>query len=179
LNQAEHRPQFGDRMKLTDYDISLATPSDIPGILVLQDGNLPDQGGALSVGFSKVWFESALADMPVIVARRDDRVVGYLVSSPFSAHAQVPIVHAMLLAYPNSPGGYLFGPICVAESDRGQGLAHALFAVLRAQLPGREGIAFIRRDNAASLKAHRKMGMQEVAAFSYGEVMHSVVAYIG
>ena len=166
-------------MTLTDYDIALATPLDIPGILALQDGNRPDRGGALSVGFSKVWFESALADMPVIVARRDDRVVGYLVSSPFSAHARVPIVQAMLRAYHGSSGGYLYGPICVAESDRGQGLARALFAVLRAQLPGREGIAFIRRDNAASLKAHRKMGMQEVAAFSYGEVMHSVVAYIG
>ena len=32
-----------------DFDISLTTPSDIPGILALQEPNLPDSGGSLSV----------------------------------------------------------------------------------------------------------------------------------
>jgi ABC-type uncharacterized transport system substrate-binding protein len=32
-----------------DYDISLATPNDISSILALQEPNLPDSGGSLSV----------------------------------------------------------------------------------------------------------------------------------
>jgi hypothetical protein len=32
-----------------DYDIARATPDDIPGILALQEPNLPDSGGSLSV----------------------------------------------------------------------------------------------------------------------------------
>jgi ADP-glucose pyrophosphorylase len=51
------------------------------------------------------------------------------------------IVQAMRRAYPGSDGGYLYGPICVAAAERGRGIARALFAALRAQLPGREGIA--------------------------------------
>ena len=34
-------------------------------------------------------------------------------------------------------------------------LAGAMFAELRARLPGREGVLFSRRDNAASLKGNR------------------------
>ena len=32
-----------------DYDITLATPDDIPGMLALQDANLLVKGGSLSV----------------------------------------------------------------------------------------------------------------------------------
>jgi hypothetical protein len=32
-----------------DYEISLATPEDIPGIITLQDPNVIDRGGGLSV----------------------------------------------------------------------------------------------------------------------------------
>ena len=99
----------------------------------------------------------------MIVARRDGRVVGYLVSSPYSAHADVAVVRAMLRAYPGSPGAYNYGPVCVAKSERGRGLAGAMFRALRERLPDRQGISFIRHDNTASLKAHKTMGMQQVA----------------
>ena len=74
-------------------------------------------------------------------------------------------------------GGLLEGQDVVAASERGRGLAKQLFAALRLQLPGREGILFIRRDNVASLKAHLKMGVQEVAEFTHGGIVHAVLAY--
>jgi ribosomal protein S18 acetylase RimI-like enzyme len=156
--------------------IRLAAGADVPGILDLQACNLPDKGGLLSVGFPATWFEAAIAAMPVIVAARGSAVVGYLVSAPFPALMNVPIVQAMLRAYPGSPDGYLYGPICVAEAERGQGIAQAMFSALRAELPGREGIAFIRRDNVASLRAHRRMGMREVAEFDFDGVAHVIIA---
>jgi predicted GNAT superfamily acetyltransferase len=78
-----------------------------------------------------------------------------------------------------APDAYVYGPVCVAESERGQGLAQAMFAALRARLPGREGILFIRRDNPASLRAHAKMGMTEVAEFVHDGAVHAVLSYIG
>jgi hypothetical protein len=54
-----------------------------------------------------------------------------------------------------------------------------MFAALRARLPGREGVLFIRRDNAASLRAHEKMGMREVAGFAHGGAEMAVLAYVG
>ena len=46
----------------SDYATSLATPDDIPGILALQDPNLPDSGGKLSVRLTEIWFKQAVAD---------------------------------------------------------------------------------------------------------------------
>jgi L-amino acid N-acyltransferase YncA len=160
-------------------EIGLASQADLAGILDLQRENLPDRGGALSVEFSRDWFAAAIAAMPVIVARRQGNVVGFLVSSPFAAHAHVPIVQAMLRAYPVSGDAYLYGPICVAHSERGRGLAGRLFAALRTELPGREGVLFIRRDNPASLQAHARMGMRQVAEFNHDDAVHIVLTYIG
>jgi L-amino acid N-acyltransferase YncA len=85
----------------------------------------------------------------------------------------------MLRAYPVGANGYLYGPICIAESERGRGLAGRLFRALRRELPGREGVLFIRRDNPASLRAHAKMGMREMAEFIHDDAVHVVLAYIG
>jgi L-amino acid N-acyltransferase YncA len=163
----------------TNPEIVAATRDDIPGILDLQERNMRDNGGALSVRFSRDWFETAIRDMPVMVARDGKKLVGYVVSTNLSAQAHDPLIQAMLRAYPGLPGAYNYGPICVSESHRGRGLATALFKALRAQLPGREGFTFIRADNAASRKVHAKMGMRDVAEFQRGDAVYIVVAYQG
>jgi hypothetical protein len=89
----------------------------------------------------------------------------------------VPIIQAMLRAYPGPPDAYLYGPICIAGSERGQDLAAALMAALAARLPGRQGITFIRRDNTRSMRAHSKIGMREVAEFTHGDAAIVVVVY--
>ena len=166
-------------MMTGDHEIGPAAGGDIDGILDLQERNLPHSGGTLSARFLRAWFEVAVGAMPVIVARRNGRVVGYLVSSPVAAHAGVPVVQAMLRAYRGAPDAYVYGPICVEEAERGRGLAGAMVAALRAELPGREGILFIRRDNAASLRAHEKMGMREVAGFTHDGAAFAVLSYVG
>jgi RimJ/RimL family protein N-acetyltransferase len=125
------------------------------------------------------WFEAALADLPIIAARRGPQVVGYLVTASRRRVADVPVIAAMLRAYPGAPDSYVYGPICVAATERGHGLAGAMFAALRAQLFGREGILFIRLDNVASRNAHARMGMREVATFEHADVSYAALAYIG
>ena len=39
-------------MEIADYEITVATRDDLPGILDLQEHNLRSNGGALSVPFS-------------------------------------------------------------------------------------------------------------------------------
>jgi len=91
----------------------------------------------------------------------------------------VPIIRAMLDAYPGTADAYVYGPICVKEEERGKGLAQAMFTELRRLEPGREGILFIRRDNPASLRAHTSMGMREVAGFGFGGFEYAVLSYVG
>jgi L-amino acid N-acyltransferase YncA len=176
---ADTQARWKQTIMAADYDIGLATRNDVTGILELQECNLFSKGGALSVPFSRSWFEAAVADEQVIVVRKNNQVVGYVVFSSFAAQAHVPLVNAMLDVYPGAPGAYNYGPICVVESERGRGLAGAMFAALRQRLKGREGIAFIRRDNATSLLAHKKMGMQEVAEFTHDGAVFAVLAYGG
>jgi hypothetical protein len=89
-------------MAISSYEIGLATRDDVTGILDLQERNLRSVGGALSVRFSRDWFEAAISDMPIIVARSDEQVVGYVVSTPLTAQAHDSIIQAMLRAYPGS-----------------------------------------------------------------------------
>jgi predicted GNAT superfamily acetyltransferase len=164
-------------MRYIAPEIDLATSDDIEGILNLQEQNLLDRGGLLSARLPRAFFEAALVDLPQIVARRDGKVVAYLVAGSRGLHAQAPITQAMFRAYPGSHDTYVYGPICVAESERGRGLATALFAKLRERLPGRECVAFIRSDNASSLRAHQKMGMKNVASFVHNGATHEVLAF--
>jgi hypothetical protein len=56
--------------------IGLATPKDIQGILAIQEENQPEHGGQLSVRMSKEWFEKALSENSVIVARDQGLAIG-------------------------------------------------------------------------------------------------------
>ena len=167
-------------MTVPGRQIGLAVRDDIAGILELQERNLRRNGGVLSVPMSREWLEGAvIGDMPIIVARCDDRIVGYVISSSLTAQSDDPILHAMLKAHPGSPGCYVYGPVCVAESERGQGLARAMFETLCARLRGRQGFTFIRADNAVSRKVHASMGLHEAAAFTVADIDYVVVAYRG
>lgn len=161
------------------YQIAVATTEDIPGILDLQEHNQLDRGGMLSVRLSREWLEAVMAAMPVMVARRDGRIVGFLVSSTITAMGHVPVIQKTLAVHPAVAGAYLYGPICVAESERGRGIAVRLFDALRRRLPGREGVLFIRGDNVASLRAHERMGMRKTGEFMHDNLVHVVLAYTG
>ena len=163
---------------LSDYEINIATAEDIPEILALQEPNLVETAsGGLSVRQTAEWFKRTMHEMPLIVARRDGKLVGYLIATSLAAKAHVKIVQDMLRTFPAPPNCYSYGPVCVAESERGNGLAGAMFEKLRASLPGRPAMTFVRADNAASLRAHRKMGMQELGTFTNEGLSHIAFAY--
>jgi predicted GNAT superfamily acetyltransferase len=160
-------------------DISRATEIDLDGIMELQAANQPERGGTLSASLPRSLVAEMMRAMPLIVARRSGRIAGFLVTSPREMNADVPIIGAMLAAYPGTADAYVYGPICVSAEERGRGLAQAMFAELQRLLPGREGILFIRRDNPPSLRAHEKMGMHEVAGFVFDGKDYVALSYVG
>jgi predicted GNAT superfamily acetyltransferase len=156
-----------------------ATEADLNDIMELQAANQPERGGMLSANLSRSRVAEMMRGRPLVVARRSGRVVAFLMNSTREMNDNVPIIRAMLDAYPGTADAYVYGPICVKEEERGKGLAQALFTELRRLERGREGILFIRRDNAASLRAHTKMGMREVAGFVFGGIDYVVLSYVG
>ena len=165
---------------IANIEIAIARESDLDGVLELQAANQMGTGGNLSASFSRSQLQLIMNAMPLLVARRADNVVGFLVCSTAELVGDVPIILAMLDSYPTrARDAYVYGPVCIDAVERGKGLAQLLFAELRRLLPGREGVLFIRRDNEASIRSHRKMGMREVSSFSYGGVEHIVLSYVG
>lgn len=166
-------------MTNSEADIVRASETDLDGIVALQAANQPEHGGTLSANLASARIAAMMREMPLIVARRGNLITGYLMTSSRAMNADVPIISAMLAAYPGTADAYVYGPICVSAEERGKGLAQAMFSELRRLEPAREGILFIRRDNAASLRAHAKMGMSEVAEFEFGGNKLAVFSYFG
>lgn len=160
-------------------EIGTATRRDIEDIIALQEANQPERGGTLSARLGRAQLEAMLDDLPLLVARRGDAIVGYLLAASRETVEAVPVVRSMLAAYPGKPGAYVYGPIVVAESQRGRGLAQRLFESLRTRLSGREGILFIRADNSASLRAHEKMGVVPRGTFRHNDRDFVVLSYEG
>jgi hypothetical protein len=159
-------------------DLRLATVDDVDDILALIQANETTRGGAITGHFDRAMIVAFLHDMPVVVARRGTRLAGVLVSSSIEAVGHMPVIAAMLGTWRGAADAYIYGPICIAAVDRGQGLAEKLFGFLKAVLPGREGILFIRADNAASIRAHRdKLGMLPRGTFSLDGSDHVVLSY--
>jgi hypothetical protein len=63
---------------ITDYDISLGQADDVPGVLVLQEANLAERGGGLSVRQTADWYRQAIIEKSLVVGRRERKVVGYV-----------------------------------------------------------------------------------------------------
>jgi len=167
-------------MRASDgIEIGTAEERDLDGILALQEANQPERGGTLSARLSRRQIAAMLADLPLMVARRGEAIVGYLLAASPATVSAVPIVRAMLAAYPGKPGAHVYGPIVVAGAERGRGLAQRLFESLRTRLPGREGILFIRADNTASLRAHEKMGVVPRGTFRHNDHDYVVLSYEG
>ncbi len=162
-----------------DIDIGLAGTADVAGIHALMTRNLAANGGSLSASFAPEQIAQMAQTMPLVVARRAGAVVGFLMSAEREASRAVPVLQAMLAVYPGGDRAYVYGPVCVAAAFRGRRLVEAMFAELQRRLPAREGVLFVRRDNAASLRAHSRMGMREVGGFRFRDAEHAVFAFGG
>ena len=103
-------------------------------------------------------------------------MVGFLLAWEKSTFA-VGRVQAMLRAYAGGENAYVYGPIAVDAALRGLGIAAAMFEELKRLLPGREGVLFIKADNDTSLRAHRRMGMRQVAEFQHAGTDLLVFSY--
>jgi L-amino acid N-acyltransferase YncA len=145
----------------------LATLDDAPRISALLMSNTSGRGGMLLGNWSADVIQARIRDkQPVIVAVSEAGLLGVLLTED-KAYASAPPVMAMLEAWPGGPDAYVYGPVCVDKDARGKGVLQALYAELVAQFPGREAILFIRADNPRSLQAHLRLGMNEVARYTF------------
>lgn len=157
-------------------DIRLANAADAAAITALLQPNTAAHGGSLygdwSLGVIERWLATG---SPIVVATERGALTGALFSAEKSQASAPPVV-AMLAAYPGRDDAYVYGPVCVDASMRGKGILEKLVARMEAAVGGRQGILFINARNVASLRAHERLGMPQVAEFELGGEVFQVLA---
>lgn len=161
-----------------EIETGSAERRDVAGIMQLMEENVAANHGQLASGVPEQTVRDMLDDMPPIVARRRGEVVGFLMTARPERYAEIPIIQAMTAAYQGSEGYFIYGPVCVSEKARNQGVAKSMLDALKQQVEGREAVLFIRNDNQPSIIAHTKMGMQPVADFSYAGNDYTIFSYL-
>jgi phosphinothricin acetyltransferase len=141
--------------------IAPGAEGDLPGIVDVLNFTIMNSNATLvaqpvSVAGLQEWFERFAATGPyrLLVARREDQVLGYAASQP----------------YRESDGfrETVEVSIALAVASRGQGVGTALYQALFRQLadePVHVALAGIVLPNDASVALHRKLGFTEVGTF--------------
>jgi hypothetical protein len=158
-----------------NLSLTLAKVEHAPSIAALLQANSAAEGGTLYGDWSQAavtrWIETG---SPIVVALEGERLKGVLFSAE-KADASAPPVVAMLRAWPGEADAYVYGPVCIDASMRGQQLLGKLVDELGHQTHARQGILFINRSNVGSLKAHQRLGMPTVAQFTVGDQVFDVL----
>ena len=170
--------------------------TDLPEMGRIQNDNLiwnlsasDQRDGFLSVEFTDKQILGMHQSVPVIVAEQGGSLVGFLMGTTVESSREIPILKRMMeyyesIRFRSKPlaeySSYVYGPVCVERSARGQGVLEGLFRVCLEQLAGRFelGVLFIAHDNLRSLAAHRrKLGMELVGEFEFNEKMFYVLVF--
>ena len=183
-------------MSVRNISVGLATREDLDAILQLQRENIesalsPDEAreqGFLTVVHTSVLLERMHAIAPSVVARCGNELVGYAITMPIACRSFVPLLEPMFAMLERLDVGgrplresryYVCGQVCVARSSRGLGVFDALYRG-HAEQYGREYnwlVTEISTRNPRSLRAHSRVGFQEIAQYQDAQDDWSVVAW--
>jgi ribosomal protein S18 acetylase RimI-like enzyme len=156
-----------------------ATIEDISRISALLVANGVDRGGALVGDWREPEIRRRIERRDlVLTAYEGEQLAGVLLTEE-REQATAPRVLAMLRAWPGRADAYVYGPVCVDAAARGKGVLQKLYTKLMQERPGAEAILFIRRNNEQSLKAHLRLGLQEVARFEMSGEIYLVLSSQG
>jgi hypothetical protein len=173
-------------------------PDDLPEILRLQEANLISRlspaekaDGFLSVAFPPDQFIEMHAEIPLAVAESAEGLGGYMCGSSLAASAKVPLLARMISLFPetlfegkslDNYRAFVYGPVCIDRSFRGQGVLEGLFGKFKHQLAGRFdiGVLFVSLDNPRSMRAHtQKLVMQRVREFNFKGNPYAMLVFDG
>lgn len=166
---------------------SLAVPSDIPGVLKLQEKylyrNMTEEerkDGFVTTPFTYQQIEEILKENGLFVAKnKNGVVVAYIFAASWKYFEQWEIFNYMVSRFPNisfqnqkitTSNSFQYGPVCIDKKYRGQGLFNRLFEEMRLEFVKKYpiSITFINKINQISTAAHtRKLGWEIIDEFEF------------
>jgi GNAT superfamily N-acetyltransferase len=159
--------------------------SDLEGILSLQKANLKknlsqeeiEKNGFVTVDHTPAALEGLAHIEPHAIAKDGDKVVGYVFAMTKESRYELPIIFPMFEEFDKimykgkvvSDYDYmLVGQACIDKDYRGQGLIENCFRVYKEAFAERYdfSITEIAKSNVRSLKAHKKVGFEEIHSYT-------------
>lgn len=163
---------------------TIADDNDIRQVLALQHANLSTQVSAdtaTSQGFVTVQHDFDLLKkmneaIPQVIAKDDDKVVGYALVMLPSFQNLIPVLKPMFLLFDSLDFNgkkvaeyqyYVMGQICVAEGYRGAGIFDGLYQQHRTLFNSQFDFVAteIASRNTRSIRAHQRVGFQTIHTF--------------
>jgi hypothetical protein len=172
-----------------DITLDIArTAADFDGILALQRQYhvttvAKEQHGTQGFVFarhSRALLERFASELPQVIARAGDDIVGYTLAMPVSLRDALPELVPMFdqfdrMAYRGRPlrdQRYMAGgQVCVAEAARGHGLIGRLYAECGRRLPPEYELCVteISERNQVSIRAHLRCGFEIIGTYDGAE----------
>jgi len=171
-----------------------ARQADYPALVGLQQENLLSnlsgdelKDGFLSIAYSPEQFDAMNRDLAVVVAERGGQIVGYLCGTTCTYARQFPILRDLLDVLQKTPvdgtfltpvNTFIYGPVCIARHVRGSGILAGLVQTLCDIARERYAFCalFIADANRRSLRAHLKLGMNDLGTFEFGGMTYHALA---
>ena len=161
------------------------TKEELQGILTLQSENIKSilsEEIKGKEGFVTLKHEFDLLEKmnllePHIIAKENDRVVGYALVMVPQLKDEIPILFPMFekintLTYNghnlSESSYYVMGQVCIAKDFRGKGLFQKLYEMHMSELSDHYDycITEVSKSNPRSIRAHEKVGFQTIHSFT-------------
>lgn len=173
-----------------------AKKEDIPWVAQLQkryhistisEADRPD--GFVTTLFTEAQFSQLIEkEKGLAIATHGGEVVGYAMAASWDYWSTWPLFQHMIADLPNTQflghwlsreDSYQYGPICIDKAFRGASVLPNLFEFSRRQMVSRYPIliTFINQANPRSYRAHEKLGLEVIKAFSFNDNQYYELGY--
>ena len=170
------------------------TISDLRQIIDLQAANLP--ANISEEEFHKEGFVTVKHDLnllkemngitPHIIAKKGEKIIGYTLSMNKVFQSRIPVLKPMFeqidaLSFEDNPlscADYIImGQVCIAKGYRGQGIFRGLYHEMKSSLSSKYPYVITEIDylNKRSLKAHQKVGFEQLHEYHSADEKHWII----
>ena len=169
-------------------------PTDFAQMVNLQNRNLATQlspadrvNGFLSAALCIEQFQAMDHDLCVVVCAESTQVCAYACASSIEYNKNIPLVEAMIQQFPRLAyqgkaladyHPFIYGPVCIDQAHRGQGILSPLLETLLDALSPQFDLllTLISKENLRSIHAHQKLGIEEVGQFEFQGQLFLILA---
>jgi L-amino acid N-acyltransferase YncA len=165
--------------------VTAKTVRDIEQILELQQDNLPQNlnkeqiasQGFVTVHHSFDILQKMNSIEQSIIAKENDKVVGYLLAMTRESRNGIPVLIPMFKVFDNvtyknkkiAAYNYIVvGQVCIAEGYRGKGILDDCYSAYKNHFKKKYDFAIteIHKKNLRSLKAHDRIGFENIHSYT-------------